>query len=87
MSHKVAAAADPEQLLRDAGLRVTRPRLAVLVPWPPIRTPAPKASWSLGTNAASLPAVSTQAVYDVLNVLADRGIARRIPACRIGGPL
>ena len=36
----------------------------------------PKASWR--TYAASWAAVSTQAVYDVLNVLADRGIARRI---------
>ena len=75
MSHEAATAA-PEQLLREAGLRVTRPRLAVLEAL--ASHPHSGADTVLGVVRRNLGAVSTQAVYDVLNVLADRGIARRI---------
>ncbi len=70
------AAADLEQALRAAGLRVTRPRLAVLA--------AVQAQPHLDTEAlidaarAVLPSVSHQAVYDVLRVLTDSGLVRRI---------
>ncbi|MDQ1666623.1 MAG: Fur family transcriptional regulator, stress-responsive regulator [Actinomycetota bacterium] len=69
-------AADLERLLRAAGLRVTRPRVAVL--------DAVHAEPHLDTDAliaatrARLGAVSHQAVYDVLRVLTHRGLVRRI---------
>jgi Fe2+ or Zn2+ uptake regulation protein len=66
----------PEQLLRAHGLRVTRPRLAVLD------------VLDLGGHLEvdeiavrvrqRLDTVSTQAVYDVLGALARVGLARRI---------
>ena len=71
-----AAPAAPEQLLRDAGLRVTKPRLAVLGAL--AAHPHSGADAVLGVVRRQLGGVSTQAVYDVLNVLADRGLARRI---------
>ncbi len=73
--HEVATEA-PEQLLRGAGLRVTKPRLAVLRAL--ASHPHSGADSVLGAVRRQLGGVSTQAVYDVLNVLADRGIARRI---------
>ena len=69
-------AADLQRALRAAGLRVTRPRLAVL--------DALHAQPHLDTKAltsaarARLGAVSHQAVYDVLRVLEDTGLVRRI---------
>ena len=69
-------AADLERVLRAAGLRVARPRLAVL--------DAVHANPHVSTEAlitaarAHLGAVSHQAVYDVLDVLTDRGLVRRI---------
>ena len=66
---------DPSGLLRAAGLRVTQQRLAVLR----VLTDRPHS----GADAVSaavrerLP-VSTQAVYDVLNTLSERGLLRRI---------
>ena len=68
--------ADLERELRAAGLRVTRPRLAVL--------DAVHAHPHLDTEAlilaarTRLAAVSHQAVYDVLRVLTDSGLVRRI---------
>jgi Fur family transcriptional regulator, stress-responsive regulator len=64
------------QLLRDAGLRITGPRVAVLKalhahPHADTDTLADAARTELGT-------VSTQAVYDVLRALTDAGLARRI---------
>jgi Fur family ferric uptake transcriptional regulator len=64
------------QLLRDADLRVTRPRLAVLR--------AVHAHPHAGTDAiigavrAELGDVSHQAVYDVLRALTTAGLVRRI---------
>ncbi len=75
MSHD-AVHATPEQLLRRAGLRVTRPRLAVLEAL--TAHPHSGADTVLGVVRRELGGVSTQAVYDVLNVFADRGLARRI---------
>ena len=69
-------AADLERVLRAAGLRVTRPRLAVL--------DAVHAEPHLDTEAliqaarARLGVVSHQAVYDVLSVLTAKGLVRRI---------
>jgi Fe2+ or Zn2+ uptake regulation protein len=66
----------PEQLLRGAGLRVTRPRTAVITALQAAPHSGADAVLSAVRSAAG--SVSTQAVYDVLNVLADRGLVRRI---------
>ena len=68
--------ADLERALRAAGLRVTRPRLAVLDAvhaHPHVDTDA-----LIGAARARLGAVSHQAVYDVLRVLTDTGLVRRL---------
>jgi Fur family ferric uptake transcriptional regulator len=66
----------PEQLLRTHGLRVTRPRLAVL----DVLTRG--GHFDVEEIAVRvrerLDSVSTQAVYDVLGALARAGLARRI---------
>jgi Fe2+ or Zn2+ uptake regulation protein len=66
----------PEQLLRSRGLRVTRPRLAVLA------VLAEGGHLEVDEIAERvrglLDSVSTQAVYDVLGALARAGLARRI---------
>ena len=67
---------DIETRLRDASLRVTRPRLAVLntlLAHPHIDTET-----VIRLVRAELPAVSHQTVYDVLRALTDAGLARRI---------
>ena len=69
-------AADLERALRAAGLRVTRPRLAVLEAvrlHPHVDTEA-----LIGAARARMGEVSHQAVYDVLRVLTERGLVRRI---------
>lgn len=65
-----------EAQLRAADLRVTRPRLAVLA----VLADAPHADVNTVVSMVRERhgAVSTQAVYDVLKVLVDAGIARRI---------
>src|SRR5690606_29128469 len=63
-------------MLRDASLRVTRPRLAVLSvvhAEPHLDTHAVP-----GRTRAELGKVSHQAVHDVLRVLTDAGLVRRI---------
>ena len=66
----------PEQLLRDRGLRVTRPRLAVL------EVLGEGGHFDVEQVATRvrerLESVSTQAVYDVLGALSRAGLARRI---------
>ncbi|MBO9524439.1 MAG: transcriptional repressor [Nocardioidaceae bacterium] len=67
---------DAATLLREAGLRVTQQRVAVLgaltdSPHADVETIAVATRVTLGT-------VSTQAVYDVLRALTDAGLARRI---------
>ena len=66
----------PEEQLRDAALRVTGPRVAVLTevhahPHIDVDTLA-------ATVRSRHGSVSTQAVYDVLRALTDAGIVRRI---------
>jgi len=67
---------DPSRELRDSGLRVTQPRLAVLGA---VREFA-HADTDTVTKAVrvTLPDVSHQAVYDCLRVLTDAGLIRRI---------
>jgi Fur family ferric uptake transcriptional regulator len=67
---------EPRALLREAALRVTRPRMAVL--------DAVHAHPHADTDALihatrrTLPEVSHQAVYDVLRALTEAGLVRRI---------
>jgi Fur family transcriptional regulator, stress-responsive regulator len=65
-----------EERLRKAGLRVTRPRLAVLE----VLAGGGHLDVDEITRRvrARIDSVSTQAVYDVLNALARAGLARRI---------
>jgi Fur family transcriptional regulator, stress-responsive regulator len=72
----MTSAADASRLLREAGLRVTAPRLTVLAvlaghPHATAETVARLARASLGR-------VSTQAVYDVLAACTEAGLVRRI---------
>jgi Fe2+ or Zn2+ uptake regulation protein len=65
-----------ELTLRGAGLRVTRPRLAVLTA---VRDhPHADTDSIIGAVRADLGEVSHQAVYDVLRVLTTAGLVRRI---------
>jgi Fur family transcriptional regulator, stress-responsive regulator len=67
---------DPEAMLRASGLRVTRPRVAVLT----AVTARPHATTDAIIEAvrAHLGEVSHQAVYDVLRALTSAGLLRRI---------
>lgn len=70
---------DPRELqqqLRDAGLRVTQPRLAVLAAV--ARRPHADTDAILEAVRAGFGPVSHQAVYDVLRALTDAGLLRRI---------
>lgn len=63
-------------LLRSAGLRVTRPRAAVLSA---LRShPHADAATVLTAVRTHLPQVSHQAVYDCLHVLTDAGLVRSL---------
>ena len=72
----MTAISDFPQLLREAALRVTRPRLAVLS----AVHAAPHADTEsiIGVVRRDLPEVSHQAVYDSLRTLAAAGLVRRI---------
>ncbi len=65
-----------EEMLRSRGLRITRPRLAVL----DVLTGGGHLEVDEIARAvrARLDSVSTQAVYDVLGALSRAGLARRI---------
>ena len=67
---------DWPSLLRDVGLRVTQPRLAVL----DVVAATPHISADLVTDLvrARLGTVSVQAVYDALNTLSAHAILRKI---------
>jgi Fe2+ or Zn2+ uptake regulation protein len=68
-------ATDFTPMLREASLRVTRPRLAVLATvheHPHLDTEA-----LIRLVRDEVPTVSHQAVYDVLRVLTDAGLVRR----------
>jgi len=72
----VPSPTDVERLLREAALRVTGPRLAVLAAvhdHPHADTDA-----IIGAARKHLSAVSHQAVYDVLRALTAAGLVRRI---------
>ena len=64
------------RMLREAGLRVTQPRLAVLGAAHDL--PHADTDALIGAVRRELPAVSHQAVYDCLRVLTDSGLLRRI---------
>ncbi len=69
-------ASEFEPLLREARLRVTRPRLAVLSA---VRDhPHADTDSIIGVVRADLGEVSHQTVYDVLRVLTQVGLVRRI---------
>lgn len=67
---------DFEDTLREAGLRVTRPRVAVLES---VRD-HPHADSTLLAEAVhdALPRVSRQAIFDCLNTFTETGLVRRI---------
>jgi Fur family transcriptional regulator, stress-responsive regulator len=72
----VSDSAETERALRAAGLRVTRPRVAVL---DAVREQPHLTTKALISEARTrLDAVSHQAVYDVLNALVEAGLVRRI---------
>jgi Fur family transcriptional regulator, stress-responsive regulator len=67
---------DDATRLRDAGLRVTAPRLAVLAA---VREGSHATVEDIAARArARVGSVSIQAVYDILRALAQVGLARRI---------
>ena len=67
---------DLQQMLRDADLRVTRPRLAVLGA---VHTlPHADTDALIGAARRELPDVSHQSVYDGLRALTYAGLVRRI---------
>jgi Fur family transcriptional regulator, stress-responsive regulator len=67
---------DPADLLRQRGYRVTGQRLAVLRAV--ARDPHATADAVVEAVRAELGSISVQAVYDVLSVLVDVGLVRRI---------
>jgi Fe2+ or Zn2+ uptake regulation protein len=73
---RVLPAPDAEALLRDADLRVTRPRVAALAAVH--AHPHADTDTIIGAVRADLGDVSTQAVYDVLRALTSAGLVRRI---------
>ena len=70
------AQAEVEDLLRGAGLRVTRPRVGVLTAV--YEHPHADTDTILGAAREELGEVSTQAVYDVLRALTAARLVRRI---------
>lgn len=76
IDHHDTSADDLRQQLRAAGLRVTKPRLAVMR-W---LTGNPHSTADEVATAVrhELGSVSTQAVYDVLHACTDAGLLRRI---------
>jgi Fur family ferric uptake transcriptional regulator len=72
----VPTTADLERLVRKVGLRVTRPRLAVLSAVHD--HPHSDTDSLIGHVRAELPGVSHQAVYDGLRALTRAGLLRRI---------
>jgi Fur family ferric uptake transcriptional regulator len=72
----VPARSEVEHLLREAALRVTRPRVAVLSAVH--QHPHADTDQIIGLARADLGEVSHQAVYDVLRALTAAGLVRRI---------
>lgn len=69
-------ATDPETILREASLRVTRPRLAVMAAV--ADNPHADTDSILTSVRQTEPEISHQAVYDVLKVLSNTGLVRKI---------
>ncbi|AHH15132.1 putative ferric-uptake regulator FurA [Nocardia nova SH22a] len=67
---------DPRERLRSVGLRITKPRVAVLDAV--VAQPHSDADRVAAAVRAQLGTVSTQAVYDVLRACVDAGLLRRI---------
>ncbi|HEU5143704.1 MAG TPA: Fur family transcriptional regulator [Dermatophilaceae bacterium] len=67
---------EPAALLREASLRVTRPRVAVLEQLE--RNPHADVETVAAAVRSELGKVSTQAIYDVLHALTVAGLVRRI---------
>src|SRR5690349_12093872 len=74
--HTGGVPADLEQMLRDASLRVTRPRVAVLSAVH--AHPHADTRSLLGVVRGEISDVSQAAVYEVLNALTAAGLVRRI---------
>lgn len=74
--NQVLATSDAERLLREAALRVTRPRVAVLSAV--YGNPHADTDTIVGVVRRDLGKVSAQAVYDVLRVLTSAELVRRI---------
>jgi Fur family ferric uptake transcriptional regulator len=72
----MATRTEYERMLRDAQLRVTRPRVAVLRAL--YEHPHASTETVIGAGRESLGEVSHQAVYDVLRALTTAGLVRRI---------
>ena len=72
----MAKALEMELKLRSAGLRVTRPRMAVLTAV--YAHPHADTDSIIGAVRRDLPEVSHQAVYDSLHALTRAGLVRRI---------
>lgn len=66
----------PEDMLREASLRVTRPRVAVLEAVQ--AHPHADADTIIGVVSKALGSVSKQAVYDVLGALTEANLVHRI---------
>ncbi len=69
-------AADPATVLRNAGLRVTQPRLTVFAAL--AEHPHADADTLATAARGRLGALSTQAVYDILHAFVQARLARRI---------
>jgi Fur family ferric uptake transcriptional regulator len=76
MVESAAMHVDPATALRNSGLRVTTQRLAVIAAL--AEAPHSGADAVLTRVRSDVGRVSTQAVYDVLNTLTERGLVRRI---------
>ncbi len=72
----MTSTANQQLRLREAGLRVTRPRVAVLTAVAELSHADTDAI--IDAVRRDLPAVSHQAVYDSLRALTDAGLVRRI---------
>jgi Fe2+ or Zn2+ uptake regulation protein len=72
----VPLSSDLERMLREAALRVTRPRLAVLTAV--YAHPHATTDALIGAVRRESPEVSHQTVYDVLNAFTAAGLVRRI---------
>jgi Fe2+ or Zn2+ uptake regulation protein len=70
------ATSELERMLREASLRVTRPRVAVLAAVHD--HPHADTNSIIGVVREDLGEVSLQAVYDVLRALTEAGLVRRI---------